>query len=286
MQCVTLHAFRIFLCLWVTLTVSSASAKGNTAQDTVQELKNLEQRVTKLEQESTSKAILRPVKDAKFLYQAVIGNDAHAFQRNGGICASKSPMSPQITLIKATILGKFKARLKGSDDEIPLPQGLSIECPLQAVEEVLGLEPAPDADIISRIENAYDKINYGKLQRSRVRLGVGLARIDTIDALSLSFMVHTYPAYRRHIPGRLDPLRRISFYFGIGGANGAPDTTDIANAVFSAGIAFDLTDGITLTIGTTLFEEKDPLTGDGKRRTEGTFGVSVTSDLWKRLGSK
>ncbi len=246
------------------IQIVHAQPVPETPKDTNTEINNLRERVTKLEAERLYK-VLRPTKDIEFLFDMVVNNEKYVFtNKNSDCCKNYSPggksnLDERCTNIRSRIWSSLKFK-KPTDTSY---ECISDVCKLEAVEEVLGINPnqtpsdptqsAEKKTIKLRIKRAYEEINYPEWDSDSIRFGVMLGYIPGIEATTTSISLHAYPSYQRNIPGRLDLVRRSSFYFAVGGVSTADQTNEVTGAAYSVGLGVEITRGVIFTYGTTLY---------------------------------
>lgn len=164
-----------------------------------------------------------------------------------------------------------------SDDEVILLK-------MAAVEEVLGLRPEAGEKLVDRITAAQKEIRNYDWERNHLQFGVMEGYIGRIDSLSTSLVLHAYPSYRQYRPGSLDPIRRTSFFIGIGTASKKTDTSELTGPVYASGIGIALREGVGLTIGYSAYKMKSLATdGNEEMKRSFTFGVTLNQELWNSL---
>lgn len=215
--------------------------------------------------------IIRPNKEVDFLYEAIIGD---SYKPKNLLYNGQSILKIEPGFFSTKMTTNQTKDIKLTDSE-------AINYEMLAVEEVLGLGNHENEEIIERIKRAQKKIRNYDWERDHLRFALMASYVNDIDAIATSLILHAYPSYRRFIPGKPDPLRRISFFFGLGTSGTNIKDSDIEGPIYSYGLGFDIREGIGLTVGGSTYTIKDSTNDSEDVKTNWTAGVTLTSELWK-----
>lgn len=234
--------------------------------------------------------MLAPYKDVDFLFEDVVGDTFDALANNvplsvGGL---------KITKIKITrnfiLNDDLEIYLDGRDEPIRYQDlaPISIEAKMQAVERTLGIDPG-NSDLVTRIGNAYVKVNNTDWQNDDLRFGVLVATLRKADIIATSVALHAYLGYRRYSPGHPfvwnNFLRRFSVYFAVG-TGSSSNNAEVRTPVYSAGIGLDIVKGFVVSAGLSQASYKAQTDQDFTSKATLSFGITLNSDLWKALFNK
>jgi len=172
------------------------------------------------------------------------------------------------------------------DEKTVLSDSEALEYKMIAVEKVLGLEPGGNDDIIERIEGAHKEIKNYDWARDYLRFGILANYIPDLEATAASISLSAYPSYRRFMPGTPDPLRRMSFFLAVGTASTEGGKWESKGIVYSYGLGIDLVKGVGLNIGRSVYSSRQSATEDYQLDKSWSFGICLSSELWKGLLGK
>ena len=265
----------------------AAKDKGEADKKQDKSITALQDRIKKLENKEKYKKnkMLRPVKDIDFLYEAVIGTEKFDLvPKAGSSCVTKS--GKKIISLKDSpwIWGDIQGFASGEQGPVTIDSKVSMNCKLEAVESALGIRVDTDAsDLKARITKSYEELNYDDWQSDRIRFAVSASRVSDINAINTAISLHAFPSYRRHMNGRLDLIRRTSFFFSLGNLSSLQNTAESDGVTYSLGLGIEITHGETLTYGRTLYQYRQNTNVAFSQDISDAIGISLTSDLWDAL---
>ena len=293
----------VLMCSFLAYAATEEDAKNIAESGGMdKQFQKMNERIDRLEAAKQPK-MLAPHKDVDFLFENVIG-DAYDAADEEGVLEVSGKRIKKIELIYhwyrpfSFWLDTDDVRLtfvdeaaKTNDTNTLNNKDLApmlIEAKMQAVEKVLKI--GSDGTLKKRIGRANEEINNKDWQYDDLRFGILTSYLSDANAIATSIVLHSYFAYRRFSPGKLDLHnfgRRFSGFFAVGTGNAmdssAGKSADIKGPVFSAGIGFDVVKGFALSAGWSIFSYKSPTDQDYNTKGSWTFGITLNSDLWRAL---
>jgi len=272
--------FLVLLALFPIQTHAQTGATDGTTNYTPEKISLLE-RVEALEKKEFLK-MLRPGKDIEFLYESVVGYGVHKIEKTPEcINELKDYADKAVKYRLSTIF--LRDELQDITGSVVKGTTMPILCKLAAVEKILGTSGTAGSTTKARINHAYTAINNTDWKSDRLRFGLKAADVDKLNGISTSIILHAYPTYRRFMPGRLDLIRRTSFFVSAGTLTDEGDEVETKGPIYSAGLGFDVAKGFTVLVGYSLYQKKEK---GGTTFSQGEsieYGISLTSELWKGL---
>ncbi len=238
-------------------------------------LENIEKRLNKLE--NAPKNRLVPADDIEFLYDVVVKGDYK--------------FTPPIILDRDTkvlgihdegFFGNWVVQIKDNDKQYDSKTNVN-DYKLLAVEHTLKLKTDTNtSELIPRIDKIYEEINYKNWDEDRIRFAVFTNYVPQLKSIVYSAGIMTFPSYKKYKPGRVDLLRRYAPYISVG-TSANSDEVEINGNIFTFGVNFEVQDGFGINCGYSIYDyrtDKNAAFGHGESVS---YGVTLSSDLWKRL---
>ncbi len=249
--------------------------------------KRLENIEKKFSEKKLPKNHLVTVKDIDFLYDAVVDGD-YLF----------------VPPVKAEGVGDVMGIYEGhwyqfyTDSHIKInAEGVVTEesasitkYKLCAIEKTLGLQDG-DFDCetddskskqVERIQKVYEELNYSNWDEDRVRFMVLTNYISGLESMSYNIGVMAFPSYKKYRSGDLDLLNRYAVYIAAGNSTNQ-ESVEVDGTIYSVGINIELQDGFGLNIGYATYYGRTAETDDFQHGESVTYGITLSSDLWKSL---
>jgi len=272
--------------------------ENETATKSEEELKKIKaltvedmlERIRKLESLGMTKKMISPAKEIEFLYEVVLNNG----DKDTMVCIENT--HKEITGLKLDFFGTLDFDESKYTQEKNRENGVSEEekqqilsdfqsCRLVLMENRLGLNENSNKKLIERIGKIHLEINNPDWDSDRIRFGILTSYLKDSDGVGTSLSASFYPTYLRHVPGKWDFRRRLSFMVAFGSGESLNDKISISGPIYSSGIAYDVLKGASIALLASFYSHNNENNED-KVVKAFSVGVSLNSELWKTMFQK
>lgn len=251
-----------------------ASEDSNQSVEELKKVNNnllvIKERLENLENKQKNRLVV--YKDIESIYDYVIGDDYY-FEDN---------ISDNVVGIHYRLYWPWDELLYKDNNITEKDKGNINKYKLLAVKERLSIN-SPDKN--TTIDSLYKELNYSDWDRDRIQFAVLTSYVYQAKSPMVAIGVLAYPSYKKYVPGKFDFWRRYALYLGVGTIESLDESKEFKSLAYSTGISVELQKGFGLNFGAVLYSSKDISDPTNKATTERslTFGVTLSSELWKNL---
>ena len=249
--------------------LSLNSLAAEISEQLLKENQDLRDRLTVLEKDKIKNKIVID-QDIEFLYRSII-NSNYVFKTDSSLCKnSKLAIEYKTKWLALKDISKINCinetthslmnTLKYEDKNIHK---------LDAIEEKLGIT-SNNNEVVVRIKNVYETINYSNWDQDRIRFMVLANYIEKEKQVVPSIGIIVFPSYKKYIPGHFALLHRTSLFLAYG-------QKDEVKNLYSTGLNFEIQDGFGINVAYSIYEKNN------ENKNSLSFGFVLSSDLWKKL---